>query len=29
VTRVSEADFRDGNLSALGYRHVQAVVTPL
>ncbi|HZM74754.1 MAG TPA: hypothetical protein VFC19_03455 [Candidatus Limnocylindrales bacterium] len=28
VTRVSEADFRDGNMSALGYRHVQGVVTP-
>jgi hypothetical protein len=28
VARVSEADFRDGNMSALGYRHVQAVVTP-
>lgn len=28
VTRVSEADFRDGRMSALGYRHVQAVVTP-
>lgn len=28
VVRVSEADFRDGNTSALGYRHAQAVVTP-
>jgi hypothetical protein len=28
VTRLSDADFRDGNMSALGYRHVQAVVTP-
>jgi len=28
VTRVSEADFRNGNMSALGYRHVQGVVTP-
>jgi hypothetical protein len=28
VVQVSEADFRTGNMSALGYRHVQAVVTP-
>jgi hypothetical protein len=28
VVRVSESDFRDGNMSALGYRHVQGVVTP-
>lgn len=28
VVRVSEADFRDGDISALGYRHVQAVVIP-
>jgi hypothetical protein len=28
VTRVSEQDFRDGNMSALGFRHVQGVITP-
>lgn len=28
LTRLREADFRDGNMSALGYRHVQGVVTP-
>ena len=28
VVRVGEQDFRNGNMSALGYRHVQAVITP-
>lgn len=28
MVRVSESDFRDGNMSALGYDHVQGVVTP-
>ncbi|MEO3890421.1 hypothetical protein [Nonomuraea sp. B5E05] len=28
MTRVSEDDFRNGNVSALGYDHVQGVVTP-
>lgn len=28
LTRVSEQDFRDGNMSALGFRHVQGVITP-
>jgi uncharacterized protein YukE len=28
MVRVSESDFRDGNMSALGYEHVQGVVTP-
>jgi hypothetical protein len=28
IVRVSESDFRGGDLSALGYRHVQGVVTP-
>ncbi|MEO3875208.1 hypothetical protein ABGB18_41030 [Nonomuraea sp. B12E4] len=28
VTRISEDDFRNGNVSALGYKHVQGVVTP-
>ncbi len=28
MVRVSESDFRDGNMSALGFEHVQGVVTP-
>lgn len=28
MVRVSESDFRDGNMSAMGYDHVQGVVTP-
>ncbi|MFI7706702.1 hypothetical protein [Nonomuraea sp. NPDC049480] len=28
MVRVSEDDFRNGNVSALGYKHVQGVVTP-
>ena len=28
IERISEADFLDGDVSALGYRHVQAVITP-
>ncbi|HEX4812304.1 MAG TPA: hypothetical protein VFV66_06075 [Nonomuraea sp.] len=28
INRVSEADFRNGNVSALGFKHVQGVVTP-
>jgi hypothetical protein len=28
IERISEADFLDGNVSELGYQHVQAVITP-
>jgi hypothetical protein len=28
MTRVSESDFRSGNMSALGFDHVQGVITP-
>jgi hypothetical protein len=28
VVRVSEQDFRTGNMSTLGFHHVQAVITP-
>ena len=28
IEQISEADFLNGNVSALGYQHVQAVITP-